>query len=66
MQSWNENSLEGLSGYVDTIEKTRKPKEKTRKTPHDKAHSGGKKSVIKSTPWAPEFCGTNPNALIHT
>lgn len=44
MQSWNENSLEGLSGYVDTIEKMRKPKEKTRKTTHDKAHSGEKKS----------------------
>lgn len=43
MQSWNENSLEGLSGYVDTIEKMRKPKEKTRKTTHDKAHSGEKK-----------------------
>lgn len=41
------------------------PKIRQEKLPTIK-HTVGKKSTIKSTPWASEFCGTNPNVLIHT
>ena len=37
----------------------------TRKTTQDKAHSGEKNPVRRSTPWAPQFCGANANGLTH-